>query len=99
MNEWHLYHLNSLLVDVIVYVWLQNGPPLWVQMGFPGSSDGKDSTCSVGDLGSIPGLGRFPERGHGNPLQYSCLENSMDGRARRATVHGVNAFLLTQVLS
>ena len=80
-------------------LWLQNGPPLQVQMGFPGSSDGKDSICSVGDLGSIPGLGRLPERGHGNPLQYSCLENSMDGRAWWATVHGVNAFLLTQVLS
>ena len=57
-----------------------------------------DSTCSVRDLGSIPGLGRFPERGHGNSLQYSCLENSMDGGAWRATVHGVSAFFLTQVL-
>ena len=43
--------------------------------GFPGSSDSKESTCNVGDLGSIPGLGRSPEGGHGNPLQYSCLEN------------------------
>ena len=43
-------------------------------MGFPGGSDGKNSTCNVGDLGSIPGLGRFPGVGHGNPLQYSCLE-------------------------
>ena len=43
---------------------------------FPGGSDGKaDSTCNVGDLGSIPGLGRSPGGGHGNPLQYSCLEN------------------------
>ena len=47
----------------------------------PGSSDGKASACSVGDLGSIPGLGRFPGEGNGNPLQYSCLENSMDGGA------------------
>ena len=44
-------------------------------MGFPGGSDGKDSACSAGDLGSIPGLGRSPGRGHGNPLQCSCLEN------------------------
>ena len=44
-------------------------------MGFPGGSDGKESTCNVGDLGSVPGLGRFPGGGHGNPLQYSCLEN------------------------
>ena len=42
---------------------------------FPGSSVKKESTCSAGDLGSIPGLGRSPEGGHGNPLQYSCLEN------------------------
>ena len=41
---------------------------------FPGSSDGKESACSAGDLGSIPGLGRSPGEGHGNPLQYSCLE-------------------------
>ena len=47
-------------------------------MCFPGGSDGKEATCNVGDLGLIPGLGRFPEGGHGNPLQYSCLENSMD---------------------
>ena len=44
-------------------------------MGFPGGSDGKEYTCSVEDLGLIPGLGRSPGRGHGNPLQYSCLEN------------------------
>ena len=44
-------------------------------MGFPGGSDGKESACNVGDLGLIAGLGRSPEGGHGNPLQYSCLEN------------------------
>ena len=43
--------------------------------GFPGGSDGKESACSVGDLGLICGLGRFPGGGHGNPFQYSCLEN------------------------
>ena len=43
--------------------------------GFPGHSDGKESTCNVGDLGLILGLGRSPGGGHGNPLQYSCLEN------------------------
>ena len=46
-----------------------------VCMGFPGSSAGKESACNVGDLGSIPGLGRSPEGGNGNPLQYSSLEN------------------------
>ena len=45
--------------------------------GFPGGSDGKESACNVGDLGSIPGLGRSPGGGHGNPLQCSCLENPM----------------------
>ena len=45
------------------------------QLGFPGGSDGKESASSVGDLGSIPGLGRSPGGGHGNPLQYSGLEN------------------------
>ena len=46
-----------------------------VNMGFPGSSDGKKSACTVGDPGSIPESGRSPGEGHGNPLQYSCLEN------------------------
>jgi len=48
---------------------------------FPGGSDGKASTYNAGDLGSIPGLGRSPGEGNGNPLQYFCLENPMDGRA------------------
>ena len=46
--------------------------------GFPGGSDGKASAYNVGDLGSIPGSGRSPGEGNGNPLQYSCLENPMD---------------------
>ena len=45
--------------------------------GFPGGSEGKESTCNAGDLGSIPGAGRSPGEGHSNPLQYSCLENTM----------------------
>ena len=45
---------------------------------FTGGSDGKESACNVGDPGSIPGLGRSPGEGTGNPLQYSCLENPMD---------------------
>ena len=58
-------------------------------MGFPSGSDGKESACNVEDLGSIPGLGRSPGGGHGNPLQYSCLENPMDRGAWWATAHGV----------
>ena len=56
---------------------------------FPGGSEGKVSACNVGDPGSIPGSGRSPREGNGNPLQYSCLENPMDRGAWRATVHGV----------
>ena len=57
--------------------------------GFPGGSDSKASARNVGDPGSIPGSVRSPGEGNGNPLQYSCLENSMDGGAWWATVHGV----------
>ena len=57
--------------------------------GFPGGSDGKESACNVGDLGSISGLGRSPGGGHGNQLQYSCLENPMNKEVWQATVHGV----------
>ena len=56
---------------------------------FPGGSEVKASACNAGDLSSIPGLGRPPGEGNGNPLQYSCLENPMDRGAWWATVHGV----------
>ena len=55
----------------------------------PGGSDGKASVCNAGDLGSIPGSGRFPGEGNGNPLQYSYLENPMDGGVWHAIFHGV----------
>ena len=58
-------------------------------LGFPGSSDGKASAYNAEDLSSIPGSGRSPGDGSGNPLQYSYLENSMDSRAWQATDHGV----------
>ena len=67
---------------IILYV---ENPKNYIKMsGFPCGSAGKESACNVGDLGSIPGLGRFPREGKGYPLQYSGLENSMD-----CTVHGV----------
>ena len=59
------------------------------QTSVPGDSDDKKSTCNAGDLGSIPGSGRSPGEGNGNPLLYSCLENPMIRGAGRATVHGV----------
>lgn len=61
----------------------------YLDNNFPGGSDGKEFACNVGDPGSIPGLGRSPAGGHGNPLQYSCLENPMDRGAWRATVQRV----------
>ena len=57
-----------------------------VAQGFPGGSEVKASACNAGDLGSIPGSGRSPGEGNGNPLQYSCLENPMDVGAWWATV-------------
>ena len=57
---------------VLIYV------PLGRKQGFPSSSVGKESACNAGDLGLFPGSGRSPGEGNGNPLQYSCLENSMD---------------------
>ena len=62
---------------------------LGIFLGFPGGSEGKAPTRNAGDPGSIPGSGSSPGEGNGNPLQYSCLENPMDQRAWRATVHGV----------
>ena len=62
---------------------------LWKFKGFPDGSDGKETTCNAGDTGLIPGLGRSPREGNGNPLQYSHLENSMDRGDWQATVHGV----------
>ena len=66
--------------------------------GFPGSSDGKESTCNAGDSCSIPRSGRSPGEGHSNPLQYSCLGNPMDRGAWWATVHRVAESDTTEVI-
>ena len=58
-------------------------------IGFPGGSDGKESACNAGDLGSIPGSGKSPGEGNGYPLHYSCLENFMDREDWWAIVHEV----------
>ena len=65
----------------------RDAPSHW--QGFPGGSDGKKSGFNAGDLGLIPGMGRSPGEGNGNPLQYSCLENSTDRGAWWATICGV----------
>ena len=59
-------------------------------MGFTGGLVVKNLSANVQDVGSVPGSGRSPGEGNGNPLQYSCLENSMDREAWQATVHGVS---------
>ena len=58
-------------------------------LGFPGGSEGKESACNARDLGSIPGLGSSPAEGYINPLQSSCLGNSMDRGAWQATINGI----------
>ena len=61
---------------VILYIF-----PVLISFVSPGGSDTKESVCNAGNLGSIPGSGRSPGEGNGNPLQYSCLENPMEGGA------------------
>ena len=61
-----------------MYVYIYVCVCVGVCIGFPGDSDSKESACNAEDLGSIPGAGRSPAEGNGNPLQYSCLENSTD---------------------
>ena len=70
-----------------------------IALGFPSGSDGKESVCNTGDLGSIPGLRRSPGEGHGNPLQYSCLENPMDRGAWGIIVYRVAESNVTEQLS
>ena len=74
--------------------WRKDRLPTPIFLGFPGSLDGKESACNAGDLGSIPGLGRSPGGGHGNPRQYSCLENHGQ---RNLTVLGI-ASLAAQLI-
>ena len=85
---------NEIWRESIRSVWemLNDKRDIWnysSPFGFPGGSEVKTSACNAGDLGSIPGSGRSPGEGNGNPLQYSCLENPMDGGAWWATVNGV----------
>ena len=78
LDEFHI-------VDLLDFFFLQ----IFLSFKFPGGSDGKASACNAGDLGLIPELERSPGEGNGKPLQYSCLENSIDGGAWWAAVHGV----------
>ena len=78
--------------------WRRDRLPTPVFLGFPCSA-GKQSTCNAGDLGSVPELGRYPGEGNGDPLQYSCLENSMDRGAWQAKAHGVAELDATEQIS
>ena len=82
----HSKHLLELLYLILI-------------VGFPGGSDGKESACSVGDLASVPGWGRSPGGGRGNPLQHSSLGNPMDRGAWWATVHRVTELDTSEQLS
>ena len=79
--------------------WREDRLPTPMFLGFPDDSDGKESACNAGDLGLIPGSGRSLGGGHGDPLQYSCLENSMDRGAWQDTVHGVTKSNTTERLT
>ena len=72
-----------------ITVWMKDKGGLDHTWGFPGGSEDKESSCNAGEPGSVPGLGRFPGGGHGNPLQCFCLENPMDRGAWWATGHEV----------
>ena len=86
--EWRpIDFMNVDIPRLLVWFWLERSA--LVAWGFPGGSDGKESACNAGDLCSILGSGRSPGEGNSYPLQYSCLENSMDKGDWRATVHGV----------
>ena len=80
---------KSDLLGILIHVTHPSNPSTFWNHNLPGGSDSKESACNAGDLGSIPGSWRCPGEGNGYPLQYSCLENSMDRGARWATVHGV----------
>ena len=81
MNYWKFWFSKFLIFQKFI-----SNPIL---LGFPGGLKGKASACNAGDPGSIPESGRSPGEGNGTPLQYSCLENPMDGGAWEAAVHGV----------
>ena len=83
---WYHYHLGPVSPAI---QWEEKGTWSHIDQPFPGGSDDKASAYSAGDLDLIPGSGRSSGEGNGNPLQYSCLENPMDGGAGWATVHGV----------
>ena len=89
-------HQNDFIICIY---WLYNCINLWNYWGFPGGSEGKESACNSGNLGLIPRLGKSTGGGHGNPLQYFCLENPHGRGAWWVTVHGEAELEMTEQLS
>ena len=91
-------HGQRSLADCTPYSWKEwDTTEIQIALfAFPRGSVGKESACNVGELGSIPGLGRSPGEGNGNPLQYSYLENFMDRGPWRATILGVSELDVTE---
>ena len=87
---YHYYYLTSVNHNLNQKFRMRKHFVFTTCLGFPDVSDVKESACSAGDLALISGLGRSPGEGNGYPLQYSCLENSMDRGAWQAAVHGVS---------
>ena len=83
MRSYTLYFLFQIAFCRTIYFYVVSPLPL----GIFGGSDGKESACDTGDSGLIPGSGRSPGEGNGNPIQYSCLGNPIDREARRVTIH------------
>ena len=84
-----LDYMMILYLYLVCFIFSALYSVLPFHLGFPCSSVGKESACSAGTQLLIPGLGRSPGEGNGNPFQYSCLENPMDREGCWATVHGV----------
>ena len=84
-----MFQVDSKVIQLHIHTYIIL--KLFSIMDFPHSSVGKESGCNAGDLGLIPGLGRYPGERNGNPLQDSCLENPLDRGAWRATVLGVSS--------
>ena len=89
MSIFYLIYVSDSIMSIQITSCIQSLFDIHIQVFpiFPGGSVSKESACNAGDLGSIPGSGRDPGEGNGNPLQYSCLENSMDKGAWWTTVH------------
>ena len=89
MNKDLLYSTETYTQYLVIIYYGKEPEKVYINMGFPGGSDSRDSACNTGDPGSVPGLGRSPGEGNVNPLQHSCLQNSLGREAFQATIHGV----------